>query len=95
MHPGIRPIASRAYRTNPAVAAQVIVMLDPHLDAGFIRKSNLPWAFPLVAVPKKDRNTRTTPKCKPLDDVAIIGELHIPHIDEVLTPEGKAKFSLT
>ena len=93
--PGTRPIASRPYRSNPAISAQVNAILDSYLAAGFIQHSKSPWASPLVVVPKKDGSIRITVNYKRLNDVSIIGKLPIPRIDEVLESLGEGKVFTT
>ena len=48
------PIVSRSYRYNPVVAREVNSIIEKYLRAGIIRRSQSPYAAPIVVVPKKN-----------------------------------------
>ena len=87
---GTPPVASRPYRTSPAIAKQVDAILDSYLAAGLIEHSPSPWASPLVVVPKKDGSIRITVNYKRLNSLSIVGKWPLPRIDEVLDSLGKS-----
>ena len=47
------PIASRSYRYNPVVVKEVDSIIEKYLKAGLIRRSQSPYASPIVVVFKK------------------------------------------
>ena len=46
------PIVSRSYRYNPVVAKEVDSIIEKYLKAGIIRRSQSPYAAPIVVVLK-------------------------------------------
>ena len=62
--PHSSPVTSRPCRINPPIANQVNAVLDKLLAAGLIHHSTLPWASPVVVIPKKPGGIRITVNCK-------------------------------
>ena len=50
----ITPIVSRSYKYNPRVAGEVESIIEKYLRAGIIRRSQAPYAAPIVVEPKKN-----------------------------------------
>ena len=95
MPKGTPPIASRPYRTNPLLAAQVQVISDSYLAAGIIRHSTSPWASPLVVVRKKNGKIRLTVNYQRLNAFTTVPRLPLPRIDEIIDSLGKGKLFST
>ena len=64
--PDSSPVTSRPYRVNPLVAKQVDTILDKYLAAGLLQHSTLPYASPVVIIPKKSGGIRLTINYKKL-----------------------------
>ena len=85
------PIASRSYRYNPVVAKEVDSIIDKYLKAGIIRRSQSPYAAPIVVVLKKNGKIRITCDYRRLNEATVIPQAPIPRIDELLDTLGSAK----
>lgn len=89
------PVTSCLYRMNPSLSKKADAVIDEYRTAGFIRLSTSPYSSPMVAIPKKDEGVRTTINYKKLNVTSSLGQLPIPHVDEILDSLGRErKFSL-
>ena len=86
--PGTQPIQSRPYRLNPVLSQLADAILDSYLAADLIQHSTSPWSSPLVCVPKKSDDIRTTVNYQKLNRVTEIPQIAIPRVDEVLDTLG-------
>ena len=93
--PGTQPIQSRPYRLNPVLSKQADVILGSYLAAGLIQYSKSPWSSPLMCVPKKSGDLRSTVNYQKLNKITEIPQIAIPRVDEVLdTLGGGSVFSV-
>ena len=86
------PIASRSYRYNPVVASEVDSITEKYLKAGIIRRSQSPYAAPIVAVLKENGGIRITCDYRRLNEAIVIPQTPIPRIDELLDTLASASF---
>ena len=86
------PIVSRGYRYNPVVAKEVDSIIEKYLKAGIIRRSQSPYAAPIVVVLKKNGQIRITCDYRRLNEATVIPQTPIPRIDELLDTLGSASF---
>ena len=84
------PIVSRNYRYNPVVAKGVDSIIEKYLKAGIIRRSQSPYAAPIVVVLKKNGGIRITCDYRRLNEATVIPQTPIPRIDELLDTLGSA-----
>ena len=80
-----KPIASRSYRYNPVVAKEVDSIIDKYLKAGIIRRSQSPYAAPIVVVLKKNGKIRITCDYRRLNEATVIPQAPIPRIRKIAT----------
>jgi hypothetical protein len=66
---------------NPKDKVELKMQLDELLAKGFIRPSNLPWAFLVLFMEKKDESKRLCVNYRALNSVTIKNKYHWPHID--------------
>ena len=86
------PIVSRSYRYNPVVAKEVDSIIVKYLKAGIIRRSQSPYAAPIVVVLKKNGKIRITCDYRRLNEATVIPQTPIPRIDELLDTLESASF---
>ena len=86
------PIVSRSYRYNPVVAREVNSIIEKYLRAGIIRRSQSPYAAPIVVVLKKNGGIRMTCDYRRLNEATVISQTPIPRTDELLDTLGSASF---
>ena len=86
------PIASRSYRYNPVVVKEVDSIIEKYLKEGLIRRSQSPYAAPIVVILKKNRGIRITCDYRRLNEAIVISQTPIPCIDELLDTLGSASF---
>ena len=86
------PIVSRSYRFNPVVAREVDSIIEKYLKAGIIRRSQSPYAAPVVVVLKKNGGIQITCDYRRLNEATVIPQTTIPRIDELLGTLGSASF---
>ena len=86
------PIVSRSYRYNPVVARKVDLIIEKYLKSGIIRRSQSPYAAPIVVVLKKNGGIRTICDYRRLNEATVIPQTPIPRIDELLDTLGPARF---
>ena len=87
------PIVSRSYTYNPVVAREVDLIIEKYLKAGIIRRSQSPYAAPIVVVLKKNEGIRITCNYRRLNEATVILQTPIPRIDELLDTLGRPAFS--
>ena len=93
--PDSPPVTYCPYRVNPLVANQMHTSLDVNIAAGLIQHSTLPYASPVVIMPKKSGGIRLTISCKKLNSISILGQFPIPRVDEIPDELGRGwMFSL-
>ena len=78
------PLRQRAYRLPPAYEDWVREEIQQLLEANIIRKSNSPWASPIVMVPKKDKRPRMCVDYRRLNDITRKNAYPIPRMDEII-----------
>ena len=86
-------IVLRSYRYNPVVAREVDLIIEKYLQAGLKRRSQSPYAAPIVVVLKKNGRIRITCDYRQLNEATVIHQTPIPRIDELLDTLGSARFS--
>ena len=86
------PIALGSYRYNPAVAREFDSTIEKYLKAGIIRRSQSPYAAPIVVVLKKNGGNQITCDYRRLNEATGIPQTSIPRIDELLDTLGSARF---
>jgi hypothetical protein len=65
------------------------------LQAGIIRESSSPWAFPVVVVKKKNGKLRFCVDYRKLNEVTIKDSYPLPRVDELIDTIGAAKWFTT
>src|SRR6266496_3888668 len=78
------PIAQRYYRTTPANKKIIEDEIEKMLRDGVIRKSEGPWASPVVIVTKKSGNPRFCIDYRKINDKTKSDAHPLPRIDELL-----------
>ena len=86
------PIVSCSYRYNPVVAKEVDSIIEKYLKAGILRRSQSPYAAPIVVVLKKNGGIRITCDYRRLNEATIIPQTSIPRIDELHDTLGSDSF---
>ncbi|XP_077508064.1 uncharacterized protein LOC144119238 [Amblyomma americanum] len=66
--------------------------LDELLDTGVVERSNSPWGFPEVLVPKKDGTTRLCVDYRRLNEVTWKDAYPLPSIPSIVSNVGGAKY---
>ena len=89
--PNSSPVTSRPYRINPPTTKKVDAVLDEFIAAGLIQHSTSSWASPVVVIPKKSSGIRITVNYKKLNKLGTLGQLPIPHVDEILDKVGTGR----
>ena len=86
------PIVSRSYRYNPVVAKEVDSIIEKYLKAGIIRRSQSPYAAPVVVVLNRNGGIRITYDYRRPNEATVIPQTPIPRIDELLDTLESASF---
>lgn len=79
-----KPVAQKYYRMSPKENEFIKNTIDTLLCEGKIRKSNSPWASPVVVVSKKDGNLRFCVNYQALNDKTVKDKYPLPIIDDLL-----------
>ena len=77
---------------NPVVARESDSIIDKYLKAGIMRRSQSPYAAPIVVVLKKTGGIRITCDYRRLNEATVFPQTPIPRIDELLDTLGSASF---
>ncbi|CAM9662878.1 unnamed protein product [Sphacelaria rigidula] len=92
LQPGVSPISSRPYRTNPLPTQTANAILDAYLGAGLIHYSSSPWVPFLRGIKHPPYRSMTlTVHYQRLNRVTVVGKLPIPRSDEGSDSLGEGK----
>lgn len=89
---GAQPIKCKPYRVSQKEREIIDNQLEEMLQNGIIRKSQSPWASPVVLVKKKDGSHRFCVDYRKLNAVTKKSSYPLPNIDDVLSYLGGAKY---
>lgn len=89
--PKVKPIHKHPYNIPFHLKDKVKNELSMMLENGVIRKSNSPWAFPIVVVLNKDESVRLTVDYRDLNKHVTTDPFPMPSIDGVLNKIGDCK----
>ena len=90
-----RPIRQPPRRTPPHFRQEAQEMLKKMLDSDVIKKSNSPWASPVVLIRKKNGSLRYCVDYRKLNAVTRKDAYPLPRIDDTLDTLGNAKWFST
>ena len=90
-----KPVKIPARRRVWSQAEMIEKEVEKMLESGVIRKSNSPWASPVVIVDKKDGTKRICIDFREVNKITIKDAYPAPHIEETLDPLSKATFIST
>jgi hypothetical protein len=79
-----KPIKTKPYRVAYAQQPEVDGMIDEMLVNNIIKKSNSPWASPLVIVKKKDGTNRFCVDYRKINEITVKDNFPVPLIEETL-----------
>ena len=85
------PIKRKPYRTPIKNREVIDKAINEMVDADVIRRSRLPWSFPVVIVDKKDGSKRFCVEFRKLNQITKKNSYPLPLIDDILALLGKAK----
>ena len=90
-----KPIYNQRYRT--AHSQQLIIEneVEKLEKEGIVEKSNSPWSFPLILVPKKDGGHRIVVDYRKLNSITENDPYPMPSMSELLNSLGKNKYFST
>ena len=80
---GTEPIKTGVYSLSRAQEIELKNYLDENLAKGFIQKSESPWGFPILFVPKKDGTLRLCVDYRRLNQVTKKNSYPLPLISEL------------
>ena len=86
------PTVLRSYRYNPVVAREVDLIIEKYLKADIKRRSQSPYAAPIVVALNKNGGIRVTYDYRRLNGATVIPQTPIPRIDDLLDTLGPASF---
>lgn len=86
------PIRLKPYRTPLNQRPIVEKAVKEMLDADIIRKSQSPWAAPIVLIRKKDNSIRFCIDYRKINQITKINSYPLAHIDDILNLLGKARY---
>ncbi|KAI5151537.1 hypothetical protein ENBRE01_2203 [Enteropsectra breve] len=78
------PIVASRYRLGKPQDDMIEEEITKLLETGIIRRSNSPWASPVVLVPKKDGRKRLCIDYRAINDITTRDAYPLPRIDEIL-----------
>lgn len=78
------PISTAPYRISPKMKTLLKDELDDMLKKGVIEEMESPWAFPVVLIPKKDKNIRLCVDYRRLNAITTTDTYPLPRIDDLL-----------
>ncbi len=78
------PISQRAYRTSPALKAEIHRQVEKLKAQDILEDSDSPWSSPVVMVRKKDNTYRFCVDYRKLNSVTITDAHPLPRIDDSL-----------
>jgi hypothetical protein len=87
-----KPIKQRAYRAGLKDRERIKEEIDRLLEKGAIRKSNSPWASPVVIVPKKNGKRRVCIDYRKINKVTRKDNHPLPRIDDMLDTFQKSEW---
>ena len=74
------------------IAREVDLIIEKYLKAGIIKRSQSPYAAPIVVVLKKNGGIRITYDYRRLKEATVIPQMTISRIDELLDTLRSASF---
>jgi len=86
------PIAGKPYRTDEEKKKIIKEEIQKMEEAGVIRKSDGPWASPVVIVEKKDGSKRFCIDYRKINAITVTDAHPLPRIDDLLEQFRKAKY---
>lgn len=89
--PGSKPTARSPYRMTKFETEELKKQINQLLKQGFIKKSNSPFAAPVLFVKKKDKSLRLCVDYRLLNIITIRDAFPIPVIDDLLFKLGNSK----
>ena len=88
----VKPIASLPYKIPFSLKEAVKLELDKMLELGIIRKSNSPWASPVVVVTNTDKTLRLTVDYRKVNPHVNVDNYPMPDRDTVIEKLHKSKY---
>jgi len=85
-------IYQRAYNTPASLRESIDKEIDWLMEKGFFRKSQSPWASPMVMVKKPDGTARLCVDFKKINEITTQVPFYMPRVEEVLEGVGKAEY---
>ena len=89
------PIKKKAYRAPLNKQKVIDDAINEMMEAGVIKRSQSPWAFPVVVVDKKDGTKRFCVDFRALNAVTKPNAYPLPRIDDILDSLGKSRYFTT
>ena len=88
------PIQMRHYRRPQSEYEKINTIVKDSEEKGLIRKSQSPWAFPVVLAYRKDSNEkdRFCNDYRHLNQITIDDKMPLPRIDDIIDRFRKAKY---
>jgi len=86
------PVYQRAYNTPAALRDSIDSEIDLLLEKGFIRRSQSPWASPMVTVKKPDGTARLCVDFKKINEITAQVSFYMRRVEEVFEGVVKAEY---